>query len=70
MCIPFCYPNLPLLHRKLPDLGFDRIFLHLVILQFLVQCLHYENNASRRELVDFCKENWDMCLWERVFRTE
>lgn len=50
----FRYPNSPLLHRELLNLGLNRVLLHLVVLQFLVQCLDYENNAPCRELVDSC----------------
>lgn len=41
MRILFRYPDPALLHCELLDFGLDRILLHLVILQFLIQRLHY-----------------------------
>lgn len=70
MCVLFCYPDPPLLYRELPDLGLDRVLLHLVVFQFLIQCLYYENNTPRRELIDFCNKDGDVCLWEWMFRDE
>ena len=70
MCILFRYPDPPLLHREFPDFGLDRVFLHLVVLQFLIQCLHYEYDTSRGEFVDSCDKDGDVCLWERIFWTK
>jgi len=70
MYILFRYPYPPFLHRELLDLGLDRVLLYPVILQFLIQCLHYKNDAPRREFVDSCDEHGNMRLWERVFRTK
>lgn len=52
MRIPLCYPDPPPFHRDLLHLGLDRVLLHLVTLQLLVKCLHYQNNAPRREFID------------------
>ena len=70
MCVLFRYPDPPPLHRELSNFCLDRVLLHFMILQFLIQCLYYENDASRCELIDFRDKDGDMCLWEWVFRTK
>ena len=54
MRILFRHPDPPLLHRELPYFGLDRVLFYLVIPQFLMKCLYYQNNASRGKFIDFC----------------
>ena len=61
------YPDPPPFYRKLLDFGLNRVLLHLVVLQFLIQCLHDQNNAPCGELIDFCDKDGDMCLWKWMF---